>query len=71
VLWQWSGDALTDSEISMLKEVLQKLDGEIDLSPYLTQEELLALSLRVQRLITTAVMPIPNPDWPAVPWPAF
>ena len=71
VLWQWSGDALTDVELSMLRATLKKLDDEIDLSPYLTQEELLALTLRVQRLITTAVMPIPNPDWPAVPWPAF
>ena len=71
VLWQWSGDALTDVELSMLRKTLKKLDDEIDLSPYLTQEELLALTLRVQRLITTAVMPTPNPDWPAVPWPAF
>ncbi|CAB4582791.1 MAG: phosphatidylinositol kinase [Actinobacteria bacterium] len=71
VLWQWSGDDLTDGELSMLRESLKKLDGEIDLSPYLTQEELVALSVRIQRLITTAVMPEPNPDWPAVPWPAF
>jgi uncharacterized repeat protein (TIGR03843 family) len=71
VLWQWSGDALTDDELSMLREALMKLDSDIDLSQYLTVAEREALLMRVQRLITTAVMPIPNPDWPAVPWPAF
>jgi len=71
VLWQWSGDALTGDEVAMLREALVKLDSEIDLSPYLTQAEREALMLRVQRLITTGVMPTPNPDWPAVPWPAF
>ena len=71
VLWQWSEDPLTDKELSMLRAALVKLDGEIELSLYLTQGEREALILRVQRLITTAVMPVPNPDWPAVPWPAF
>jgi len=71
VLWQWSGDALSDDELSMLRGALVKLDEEIDLSLYLTHAEREALLMRVQRLITTAVMPVPNPDWPAVPWPAF
>jgi hypothetical protein len=71
VLWQWSGDSLTADELSILHRALVKLDSEIDLSPYLTHAEREALILRVQRLITTAVMPVPNPDWPAVPWPAF
>ncbi len=71
VLWQWSGDALSDDELSLLRGALVKLDGEIDLSLYLTLPEREALLMRVQRLITTAVMPAPNPDWPAVPWPAF
>ena len=71
VLWQWSGDGLTSDELAMLGAALVKLNGEIDLSLYLTQVEREALILRVQRLITTGVMPTPNPDWPAVPWPAF
>ena len=71
VLWQWSGDALTDDELSMLRASLEKLENSIDLSQYLTLSEREALASRVQRLISTATMPIPNPDWPAVPWPAF
>lgn len=71
VLWQWSGDPLTDNELTMLRQALAELHSNIDLSEYLTQAERDALLMRVQRLITTAIMPIPNPDWPAVPWPAF
>lgn len=71
VLWQWSGDPLTAQELAMLREALVKLDSDIDLSEYLTLAEREAILIRVQRLISTAVMPIPHPDWPAVPWPAF
>lgn len=71
VLWQWSGDALTDDELSMLRASGEKLENSIDLSQYLSLSEREALAFRVQRLISTATMPIPNPDWPAVPWPAF
>lgn len=71
VLWQWSGDPLTDNELTALRQALAELHSNIDLSEYLTQAERDALLMRVQRLITTAVMPVPNPDWPAVPWPAF
>ena len=71
VLWQWAGDPLTQSEIEILQRAKNAIDKEIDLSPYLTSTELNALSLRIDSLISTATMPTPNPDWPAVPWPAF
>ncbi len=71
VLWQWAGDPLTQSEIEILQRAKNSIDKEIDLSPYLTANELRALSLRIDSLISTATMPTPNPDWPAVPWPAF
>jgi len=71
VLWQWAGDPLTQSEIEILQRAKNAIDKEIDLSPYLTASELSALSLRIDSLISTGTMPTPNPDWPAVPWPAF
>jgi len=71
VLWQWAGDPLTQAEIEILQRAKNAIDKEIDLSAYLTANELSALSLRIDSLISTATMPTPNPDWPAVPWPAF
>jgi hypothetical protein len=41
------------------------------LQPYLTHEEIQATVSRIKRLIDTARFPLPNPNWPAVPWPAF
>jgi len=71
VLWQWAGDPLTKNEIEILQRAKSSLNNEIDLSPYLTSIELIALSLRIDSLLSEGVMPKPNPDWPAVPWPAF
>ena len=71
VLWQWAGDPLTQSEIEILQKAKESINKEIDLSPYLTASELSALSLRIDSLISIGAMPTPNPDWPAVPWPAF
>ena len=71
VLWQWAGDPLTQSEIEILERAKNSINKEIDLSPYLTASELSALSMRIDSLISDGAMPTPNPDWPAVPWPAF
>jgi uncharacterized repeat protein (TIGR03843 family) len=71
VLWQWAGDPLTQAEIEILQRAKNTIDKEIDLSAYLTASELSALALRIDSLISTGTMPTPNPDWPAVPWPAF
>ena len=71
VLWQWSGDDLTEAELDSLNLTLKIVESELDLTPYLTSREIAALTHRVETLISTATMPEPNPDWPAVPWPAF
>jgi hypothetical protein len=71
VLWQWAGDPLTQSEIEILQNASRLINKEVDLSAYLTATELNALSLRIDTLISDGQMPTPNPDWPAVPWPAF
>ena len=71
VLWQFSGDALTEVELDQLASSARTLNSNLDLTPYLTESEIAALNARIQRLLTTGVMPEPNADWPAVPWPAF
>ncbi len=71
VLWQWAGQKLSASELNQLNSGLELLNGEYDLSSYLTRSEIEALKRRLHRLVSTAVMPIPSPNWPPVPWPAF
>jgi uncharacterized repeat protein (TIGR03843 family) len=71
VLWQWAGDPLTDTELVLLKKLSTGLDFDLDLSPYLTESEIGAIKNRISRLNTDSAMPQPNPNWPAVPWPAF
>ena len=71
VLWQWSGDRLTRAEITLLERAQRLLADELDLSAYLTHDEIASTQTRITRLISTGVMPEPSRDWPAVPWPAF
>jgi uncharacterized repeat protein (TIGR03843 family) len=71
VLWQWAGDPFHPSEIGLLEKISRALGKELDLSPHLTFEEIEALQIRIDQLLTQGCMPMPNPDWPAIPWPAF
>jgi len=73
VLWQWADDEFTEGEISILKSAQKALQSELatELAPYLTQEEIQMCLKRVESLLFTGKFPLPNPNWPAVPWPAF
>jgi hypothetical protein len=73
VLWQWADDSFTEAEIMILQKAKNLLQGElaIKLQPYLTQEEILMTTKRVENLLNSGRFPLPNPNWPAVPWPAF
>ena len=73
VLWQWADDELTDQELQTLQKAQQLFAGELgeQLQPFLTQDEIDAISMRVNRLLSEGRFPLPNPNWPAIPWPAF
>lgn len=73
VLWQWADDELTDHELQTLQKAQQLFAGELgeQLKPFLTQDEIDAISMRVDRLLSEGRFPLPNPNWPAIPWPAF
>jgi uncharacterized repeat protein (TIGR03843 family) len=73
VLWQWAGQEFNIDELNSLNSLVAKLEsseGEV-FESLLTTEEIAALSTRIQELIKTRTFPMPNPDWPAIPWPAF
>ncbi|MFZ4108224.1 MAG: SCO1664 family protein [Candidatus Planktophila sp.] len=71
VLWQWAGDQLYESELEQLRTLTKSIGREIELSPYLTAQEIQALQMRISRLLEEKTMPTPSQDWPPVPWPAF
>ena len=71
VLWQWAGTDLSSVEINQLRELLIQVNENSELKELINQEEMKALHNRIERLIATSTFPVPNPEWPAVPWPPF
>jgi len=73
VLWQWADEPFTTEEIALLKKAQSSLSGELGqlLTPLLTEQEIAQTMRRVADLLSSGTFPLPNPDWPAVPWPAF
>ena len=73
VLWQWADEPFTSQEIALLKKAQSSLSGELGqlLIPLLTEQEIAQTMRRVADLLSSGTFPLPNPDWPAVPWPAF
>jgi hypothetical protein len=53
------------SAISQFPEIV------LALKDYLTSDEIEALKIRIMDLLENASFPLPNPDWPSIPWPAF
>jgi uncharacterized repeat protein (TIGR03843 family) len=73
VLWQWADDSFTHSEMELLRNAEKMLRGDLShhLKPFITPSEIDATLMRVERLLSEGKFPLPNPDWPAIPWPAF
>jgi uncharacterized repeat protein (TIGR03843 family) len=72
VLWQWAGDSLTAEEIRILDRTTKVIDeGANALSAHLTELEIETTRIRIERLRSEGIMPLPSEDWPAIPWPAY
>ena len=70
VLWQFADLDLTEHEIEKIKRILGGLD-ESYLADLLTTEEIDALKSRAGKLLDLKKFPMPNPNWPAIPWPPY
>jgi uncharacterized repeat protein (TIGR03843 family) len=68
VLWQWSGEPLTDEALEAL-EALRSSELTTRLEDLLTRREVRAFSRRLERLLTIGLHPEPSGDWPPVPYP--
>lgn len=73
VLWQWAGERLTAEEIEKLQALRGYLESQDanELHDLLTPDEISAMNVRIEKLISTSLFPEPNPEWPHIPWPPF
>jgi uncharacterized repeat protein (TIGR03843 family) len=73
VLWGWADEPLRAVDVERLQQLGEALDLGLDneLSALLSRSELRALRRRVDALLATSRMPVPEGSWPAIPWPAF
>jgi hypothetical protein len=73
VLWQWAGTQFTNEEKALLNQARELFTGEKSeiIAGLIDEEEIDATVSRIDRALSEQSFPIPNPDWPAVPWPPF
>jgi uncharacterized repeat protein (TIGR03843 family) len=73
VLWRWRGQPLTDEERVVLSSLRGQLTGGLSeqLRPLLTPDEVRAMAARIDRLLAGGLLPRPDRDRPAIPWPPF
>lgn len=71
VLWQWAGEPLTLEEVEQLTTLRGLILDNTEIYELINREETSALIERIDRLISSGTFPLPNPEWPAVPWPPF
>jgi uncharacterized repeat protein (TIGR03843 family) len=73
VLWQWAGLPFTDAEKKILlkaRALFAESKREI-ISGLIEEDEISATIARIDRALIEESFLLPNPDWPAVPWPPF
>jgi uncharacterized repeat protein (TIGR03843 family) len=73
VLWGWAGEPLADDELAVVRSVRAALDAELGarLEDLLDPDEVTATVERIEHLLTAGTFPLPQPGWPALPWPPF
>jgi hypothetical protein len=73
LLWGWQGKRLTEEAVDVLQALRVDLVGGLgqSLDDLLTAQEIRATQRRVNRLLRTGRHPVPNGDWPPLPWPPF
>lgn len=70
VLWGWINQPIPANLILDLEHAVEKIPTS-ELTQLLSKDEITALLERLENLIKAKKMPVPNPHWPAVPWPVF
>lgn len=72
VLWGWAGTAIPTQLVGAVASLhAQLMDGAPQIERWLDRYEVEALIDRCALLIEYGTFPLPNEDWPAIPWPVF
>ena len=73
ILWRWRGQPLTGEERVVLSSLQQQLRGVLqeELRPLLTPDEIEAMAARIDSLLGGGLLPRPDRDRPAIPWPPY
>ena len=72
VLWGWAGTAIPTQLLTAVESLHgQLMDGAPEIERWLDRYEVDALIDRCASLIKYGTFPVPNEDWPAIPWPVF
>jgi uncharacterized repeat protein (TIGR03843 family) len=73
VLWGWASTPLTAEEAEVVRRVRSATRGPLGaaLREHLRDREIAALERRCDELLADGVLPGPDGDWPAIPWPPF
>lgn len=73
VLWRWRGEALSAEERAVLERLRREIDGRLgeQLRGLLDPAEVEATARRIEALLAAGVLPRPDRNRPAVPWPPY
>ena len=73
VLWRWRGQSLTGDERTVLGRLHERLAADLgrELEPLLAPAEVAATSRRIESLLAGGVLPRPDRNRPAIPWPPY
>lgn len=70
VLWQFAADEFMSDEVNLLERASRDRSKISEmLRSHLTEEEIEAIFVRIDRLTEAGRFPTPREGWPAVPWP--
>jgi uncharacterized repeat protein (TIGR03843 family) len=73
ILWRWRGQKLKEDERAILARLRQDLDGELgaELGALLPPDEVAATAERIDALLKQGMLPRPDRNRPAIPWPPY
>ena len=73
VLWGWAGARLSDAEVAELRKLRARIEGETagTLRDLLSEDEVGAVCVRLDDLLSDPVFPTAHGRLHPIPWPAF